>query len=219
MWNLFAKPPTPEELVRKWKSGIRAQERQLDRQVRNIEIEEQKTKKTIAELAKKKDLKSCRILAKEIVRSDKQKNRIIASKAQLNSISMELQRQLAMKKVAGTLHKSTVVMKTVNSLVKVPEIQRSMMEMSREMMKAGIIEEMTMDVIDALDEEDLEDEVDQQVEQVLFEVTKGILGKAGSVNSNPALVNNPIPDELEDEEDDSVLDLDEMRNRLSALKG
>ena len=38
-------------------------------------------------------------------------------------------------RIAGALEKSTDVMKSMQALVKVPEIQATMMEMSKEMMK------------------------------------------------------------------------------------
>ncbi|PVU93624.1 hypothetical protein BB559_003222 [Furculomyces boomerangus] len=181
MWNPFTKPPTPEEMVRKWKAGIRAQERQLDRQVRNIEMEEMKTKKALNELAKKNDTK------------------------------------LSLRKVAGTLQKSTHVMKVVNNLVKIPELHVSVQEMSKEMMKAGIIEEMTMDAMESLDESDIEDEVNEEVEKVLFEVTNGILGKAETIKVPGKTYTEPNAAIIEDADDG--VDLDEMRSRLSALKG
>ena len=41
----------------------------------------------------------------------------------------------AMMKMAGAISKSTDVMKAMQSLIRVPEIQQSMMELSKEMMK------------------------------------------------------------------------------------
>lgn len=80
--------------VRKWRQEINAQQRALDRQKRGIETEEAKVKRTIKQIAKKGDIKTCKMLAKELVRSRRQKDRIVTSKAQLNSISMQLQHQL-----------------------------------------------------------------------------------------------------------------------------
>jgi division protein CdvB (Snf7/Vps24/ESCRT-III family) len=73
---------------------INKQQRALDRQKRGIENEEQKVKRSIKQIAKKGDIKTCKMLAKELVRSQKQKDRIVTSKAQLNSITMQLQHQL-----------------------------------------------------------------------------------------------------------------------------
>ncbi|KAI8325087.1 hypothetical protein GQ54DRAFT_255330 [Martensiomyces pterosporus] len=215
MFKIFAKPPTPDEMVRKWRSGIRAQERGLDRQMRGIQMEEMKVKRSIKQLAKKGDISSCRNLARELVRSRKQKDRIITSKAQLNSIVMELQRQVAVMKVAGSLQKSTQVMKSVNQLMKVPQLQSTLMEMSKEMMKAGIIEEMTEDALDAIDDADVEEEAEEEVENILAEVTEGVLGKAKPVSSTPVLVSEQ---QQEEEEDEKETDLEDMRARLSALR-
>ncbi|PVU90965.1 hypothetical protein BB561_004634 [Smittium simulii] len=216
MWNPFAKPPTPEEMVRKWRSSLRAQERQLDRQIKNIEMEETKIKKELKNLAAKNNTKLCRTLARELVKSKQQKNRIITTKVQLNSVSMELQRQLSLKKISGSIQKSVHVMATVNNLVNVPELQSVMQQMSKEMIKSGIIEEMTEDVLDTLDESDLEEEVEEEVEKVLYEVTNGIIGKTPAISAGKQVQADQTSYDNADEE---VLDLEEMRNRLSILKG
>ncbi|KAJ2493343.1 Vacuolar protein-sorting-associated protein 24 [Coemansia sp. RSA 2050] len=213
---LFAKPPTPDQMVRKWQSGIQAQKRELNRQLRGIETEESKAKLKIKQLAKKNDSSSCQILAKGLVRSHKQKNRIHASMAQLNSIAMELQRQLALLKVAGSLKKSTLVMRSVNQLVRVPQLQVTLMEMSKEMMKAGVIEEMTEDMLDALDDDELEDEANDEVMKVLAEITNGQMGF--SVPATLLKGKEAEASVVDDQESEDELDLKDMQARLSALR-
>ena len=68
--------------------------RQLDRQLRSIENEEKKLHTEIKKLAKKGEKSSVKILAKELVRSRKAKEKIMTGKAQLNSVSMQLQQNL-----------------------------------------------------------------------------------------------------------------------------
>jgi hypothetical protein len=51
-------------------------------------------RQTIKQLAKKGDNKSARILAREVVRSNKQKDRLSVSKARLGSIGTQLSQQL-----------------------------------------------------------------------------------------------------------------------------
>ncbi|KAJ2547254.1 Vacuolar protein-sorting-associated protein 24 [Coemansia sp. RSA 1933] len=219
MFNLFQTKPSPDKVVNKWCSEIRAQQRGLDRQLRGIKMEEKKVELSIKQLAKKGDIKSCKILARELIRSRKQKDRIAVSNAQLNSISMELRRQLSTLKIAGTLQKSTHVMKSVNQLISVPQLQRSLMEMSKEMMKAGIIDEMTEDMLESIDDPDIEEEAEDEVDKVLAEVTEGMLGALGPVSSsNPAAANrkNAAADLSDNAESD--IDLDEMNMRLSALR-
>lgn len=84
-------------------------------------------------------MKSARILAKEIVRSNKQRDRLVSSKARLNSVQMQLQHQLSMVKVTGAFQKSTEIMKSTNALVKLPQLNATMRQMSMEMMKVGTV--------------------------------------------------------------------------------
>ena len=84
----------------------------------------------------------CVIYAKEIVRSRKAVSLVCASKAQINSVMLGINHQLAALRVAGSIQKSTEVMKSMQALVKVPEVAQTMQELSKEMMKAGIIEEV-----------------------------------------------------------------------------
>lgn len=68
-------------------------------------------------------------------------------------------------------------MKLSNQLVKLPEISKVMREMSSEMMKAGIMEEIMEDTLDSgvlgEDEDELEEEAQGEVDKVLWELTDG----------------------------------------------
>ncbi|KAI8788950.1 charged multivesicular body protein 3 [Biomphalaria glabrata] len=214
--GLFGKTQqtSPKELVNEWTHKLRKEGYNIERQIRGIQREEEKTKRMVKEAAKKGDRDSCRVLAKEIVKADKQINKLYASKAHLNSVQMSMKHQLATLRVAGALGKSTEVMQSMQQLIKVPEIQATMREMSKEMMKAGIIEEMMDDAMETLDDEDLEDEADEEVDRVLYEITAGELGKA------PAAVEDSLPETeavaLEEDDDDG--DIDDMKARLEALR-
>ncbi|PAV20823.1 mitochondrial NAD-dependent isocitrate dehydrogenase subunit 2 precursor [Pyrrhoderma noxium] len=181
--NRFLYGPTPEEKIRSWQSKIRGEQRQLDREMRQLEMATKKAQTQVKQLATKGDVKNAKMLAREVVRSHKQKDRLSVSKARLGSINNQLGQQLAMVKVTGTLQKSTEIMKLSNSLIKLPQISQTMREMSMEMTKAGIMEEMLDDVMDMEDDEELEEEADAEVEKVLYEITDGKLGAIGSVNS------------------------------------
>ena len=155
--------PTPQEQVRipvlsvltsvmqlqKWKGTIRREERLLDRQISSLKEQEDKSRKMIRQMAKKRpqDVGNARILAKELVRARKQRQRMYQSKATLNSIQMQLQEQIgrpspqkcvlrrATYKISGILKQSTGVMRDVNQLVKIPELNRDMRQFSVELTK------------------------------------------------------------------------------------
>ncbi|KIJ70512.1 hypothetical protein HYDPIDRAFT_105262 [Hydnomerulius pinastri MD-312] len=209
--NRFLYGPTPEEKVRAWQAKLRAESRQLDREMRQLDAATAKARMTVKQLAVKGDVKSARILAKEVVRSTKQKDRLSVSKARLGSIGTQLTQQLAMMKVTGSLQKSTEIMKLSNSLIKLPQISQAMRDMSMEMTKAGIMEEMLEDTLEMDEDEEIMEEADAEVDKVLFELTNGKLGQAGTVGAElPS-----VQDALEDEETERTME--QYRQQLDGL--
>ena len=122
-----------------------------------------------------------------------------------------------MRKIEGSIRASVGIMKDVNSLVRLPELTGTMRELSQELVKAGIIEEMVGDSMpDAI--EDGEEEVEEEVDKVLGEILQDKMGKVGATPNLPAAEQQqPAPVEDEDEEDQEAM-LDQMRGRLEALK-
>lgn len=115
-----------------------------------------------------------------------------------------------MRKIEGSIRTSTGVMKDVNSLVRLPELTGTMRELSMELVKAGIIEEM---VADSLPDEDVledDEEAEAEVDKALREV---IGGKLDSVGATPSLPEKLVEDDEQDQET-----LDDMRERLEMLK-
>ena len=82
----------------------------------------------------------------------------------------------------------------MNNIIKIPQLQALGQNMSKEMMKAGIIEEMVDDAFEALDDDDIEEEAEEQVNAILWEVQLGI---------NPA-TNDLNKKELDDEEKEAA---------------
>jgi charged multivesicular body protein 3 len=215
-----SKPADPKEQVNEWTKKIRKEGYQLDRQINAIRREELKVTKSLKDAAKKGDKDVCRILAKEIVHSRKSVNKLYTAKANLNSVQLQMKGQLATLKVTGALQTSTEVMQSMQSLVKLPEIQKTMQEMSREMMKAGILEEMIEDTMETLEEgEEEEEEVQTEIDKVLNELTAGALGNAPDALTDTL---RPAPTEVEPEveaaEEEAEDDLEEMKTRLEALR-
>jgi division protein CdvB (Snf7/Vps24/ESCRT-III family) len=76
------------------------------------------------------------------------------------------------------MSKSTAIMKSMNALIRVPELSSTMRKMGEEMAKAGIIEEMMGEAMDSVEPEGLDAEADEVTEAVLFEITQGLMGTA-----------------------------------------
>ncbi|XP_013869165.1 charged multivesicular body protein 3 isoform X2 [Austrofundulus limnaeus] len=153
-----------------------------------------------------------------MIQSKRAVSKLYASKAQMNSVLLSMKNQLAVVRVAGTLQKSTEVMKAMQSLIKIPEIQATMRELSKEMKKAGIIEEMLEDTFESMEDgEEMEEAAEEEVDKILFDLTAGALGKA------PSKVTDALPDlqpaaAAAASEDESEEDIEAMQSRLEALR-
>ncbi|KAM9354274.1 charged multivesicular body protein 3 [Pholidichthys leucotaenia] len=208
----------PAELIREWNQKIRRETRVIDRQIRDIQREQEKVKRSIKDAAKKGQKDVCVILAKEMIQSKRAVSKLYASKAQMNSVCLCMQQQASVVRIAGAMEKSTEVMKAMQNLVKIPEIQATMREMSKEMMKAGIIEEMLEDTFEGLeDTEEMEEAAEEEIDKILFDITAGALGKAPSkvTDELPAMEPAGATAASDDEEEEN---LDAMQSRLAALR-
>ncbi|XP_007576234.1 charged multivesicular body protein 3 isoform X2 [Poecilia latipinna] len=206
-------------MINEWSQKIRKEMRVIDRQIRDIQREEEKVKRSIKDAAKKGQKDVCVVLAKEMIQSKRAITKLYASKAQMNSVLLSMKNQLAVVRVAGALQKSTEVMKAMQNLVKIPEVQATMMELSKEMMKAGIIEEMLEDTFESMEDgEEMEEAAEEEVDKILFEITAGALGKA------PSKVTEPLPDlqppgaSAAASDEESEEDIEAMQSRLAALR-
>ncbi|XP_055902095.1 charged multivesicular body protein 3 [Eupeodes corollae] len=220
--GLFGKTASkdPKEQVNEWTHKIRKEGNQLDRQIRSIQREEEKVKRALKQAATKNDRDTCVILAKEIVGARKAINRIYTSKAHLNSVQLQMKTQLATLRVAGSLQKSTEVMQAMQNLVRYPELAGIMRDMSKEMMKAGIIDEMLEETMDSLeDSEELEEDAQKEVDKVLWEITEGKLGEAPLPPQGASIEEvQPTPTTAVDDDEDIEKDLQEMQQQLTSLR-
>jgi len=113
------------------------------------------------------------------------------------------------------MQKSGEIMRVMNNLVKLPEIAETMQSLSREMVKAGVMEEMVDDVFEDQDDE-LEEEAEEEVDKVLAEITSDLFDKAGSVPVQQVAQAEAAQPVAAEEEDDS--ELEAMQARLDSLK-
>ncbi|KAJ5697838.1 hypothetical protein N7488_011522 [Penicillium malachiteum] len=216
--------PDPQAQMRKCNALIRANTRQLDRDLMQLKTLDSKTRQHIINASKraernpsqaKQAISETKTFARELVRIRKQSSRLNTSRAQLQSVGMQVNEAFSVRKIQGSLQKSTAIMKDVNTLVRMPELQSTMFQLSTELVKAGIIDEIVEDAmpIDNLLEEE-EDEAEAEVDKVLQEILQGKLSQA------PAKPESPVEEApvAEPEFGDQEATLDEMRNRLEALK-
>ncbi|XP_050214939.1 vacuolar protein sorting-associated protein 24 homolog 1-like [Mercurialis annua] len=222
MMNIIKPKANPQQQLRDWQRRLRQECRNIERQIRDIEREEKSVQKAIKDAAKRNDMGSAKVLAKEIVRSRKTVNRLYENKAQMNSISMHLGESVAIARTVGHLSKSAEVMKLVNNLMKAPAVAATMQEFSKEMMKAGVIEEFVNDAVDsALDSDDIEDEIEEEVDKVLTAIAgetaaqlpEAVRKQRVKQSAGTAQEEDAIAEGADDEEE-----LEEIRARLAKVR-
>ena len=211
--------------MRKCNSIIRSNTRKLDRDMLQLKNLESKTRQYIIQASKraqrnpsqaKQAAAETRTFAREMIRIRKQNNRLATSKAQLQSVQMQVTEAFSVRKIEGSIKASTGIMKDVNSLVRLPELTGTMRELSQELMKAGIIEEMVSDSLPDDELLDEDDEAEAEVDKVLGEVLKTpeMPGPKVDIESRPEEVSANADADLEEQE----ATLAQMRGRLEALR-
>lgn len=107
-------------------------------------------------------------------------------------------------------------MQAMQALVRLPEVAGTMRELSREMMKAGILEEMMEETFESMeDTEEMEEEAQGEVDKVLWELTEGKLGEA-PLPPTETKEQEPVPRIPVEEEEEE--ELEDMATRLEALR-
>ncbi|KAK6349519.1 Vacuolar protein-sorting-associated protein 24 [Orbilia brochopaga] len=214
--GLFWKPD-PAEQLRKCNSLIRTNSRALDRQILTLKNLETKTKSQIKAASTRRQHTSStpleiRLLARELVRIRRQHTRLNTSKAQLESVGMQVREAFAVRKIQGSMKVSTQVMKDVNALVKLPELTGTMRELSSVLVAANVMEEMAEDAMGAAETEFEDEEAEEEVDKVIAELVGDRFGEGVAVPDDlPAVsVQEPVADEQ--------VDLQEMRSRLEQLR-
>ena len=120
--------------------------------------------------------------------------------------------------MTGAIKSSTEVMKTMSGLMKLPELQKIMADLSKEMMRSGIIDEMVQETFDsALEQDGDEEAADAEVEKIILEITNNKLKDLPAVNkTTPGRQDIAQASALADSEDDEPLE--DMSKRLEALR-
>jgi len=167
--------------------------------------------KEIKAAAKENRLDAARILARQLVASRKTAGRLAMARANLMDLSNELKIQQSTLRTANAMKSSTQASKAMSNLIKIPQLQKTVREMSKEMYTAGMLGEAMEDAMDiAMGGEDIEEETAEAVDKVLNEV-------AGDVIAN--LVNAPLGrktgQKVQQQEDEEGLPDDGLIERLA----
>ena len=221
--------PDPKEQNRKIRMTLRRNGRSIDKSLRELSVLQTKTQQLIKKSAKKNDVKTVKLYARELYQINKQYNRMYTSKAQLDSVGMKIEEAFRMRMLSNQMADSAGLMREVNSLVKLPQLQSTMIELEKELMKAGIISEMVDDTTETVGQggdEEMDEEIDEEVNKIVEQYTSNKFDKVDNAPQTelPTTTDSTkqeeqereIPENQIDEEADNMLN--DMKERLRALQ-
>ncbi len=171
--NLFGNAPKivpVEEQAKEWQKTLTKAARDTERRIKEIERSIEKQKQECKKLVKSGNADSAKVLVRAIVKTKREVSRMHTGKAQMNSVCSSLKNTMAMHKVTGLISKSTDVMKSMNDVLSVPELRGICADMSREMVKAGLMDEMVGDAMASMEPADLDEQADAEVDKLMAEI-------------------------------------------------
>jgi len=172
MGNVFGDPKTMKQVIREQKRGLDRSIRSLERERTSLERDEKKNSSlTSKKAAKSNQLKSCKIMAKDLVRIRKHQEKFINLTAQLRAIGLQMTSMASTQALVESMRKVTRSMTQLNRTMNLPALQKIMVEFAKQSEQMDMKQEMVGDALeDAMDNEEDEVESEAVVNQVLDEI-------------------------------------------------
>ncbi|XP_031561456.1 charged multivesicular body protein 2a-like [Actinia tenebrosa] len=168
---LFGRKKTPEEMLKQNQRALNRAMRDLDRERSKLEAQEKKVIADIKKMAKLGQMDAVKIMAKDLVRTRRYVKKFILMRANIQAVSLKIQTLRSTNAMAQAMKGVTKAMVAMNRQLKLPEIQKIMMEFEKQAEIMDMKEEMMSDAVDDVigDEED-DEESDKLVAQVFDEL-------------------------------------------------
>ena len=166
--NPFKKQPTAKEAAKGVKKEVRSSQRELDRELRDIDRREAQLIADIKKQARDGRETSVRVLARNLVQLRSSRERLLKARGTVGSMSAQASAMAASITVADSLQKTSKVMHKMNASVQKSSAM-SVAAFQKEAERMNMTEEAMGDMLSEAFDDD-EDETDAVVGQVLAEV-------------------------------------------------
>lgn len=171
MGNIYGKQKPLKEVLRENKRMIKRAIREIDREQLALEREEKRLVAEIKKNAKAGQMKSVKIMAKDLVRTRQFVTKFVEMRSHLQGVSLKLQTIKSHQAMADAMAATGKAMTKMNQAVNIQGIAKMMAEFEKENTKSEMMQEMMGDAMDdALEEDGNEEEEELIVNQVLDEI-------------------------------------------------
>jgi hypothetical protein len=225
--NFFKPKPTPREQAKaaqkETKSTVRSNQRQIDRDIRDLDRQEKLLLQEIKARAKAPGVdpatdKGLKSQARQLVQLRKQKEKLYETKATLNSVGMQATAMATQVSAVTAVGSVTAALSSANAAMDAKKLGATMAEFQKQTETAKLKEELMNDALaDAFDESDVEEEADAVTNQVLAELGVEMDQKMVGLDA-PSQVPLTEGESKLTEEEEALMDaLPDLKARLDAL--
>merc|ERR1712212_711740 len=168
---LFGKKKTPAQMLHENQRLLTRAMRDLDRERAQMEKQEKKIIADIKQMAKKNEMATVKIMAKDLVRTRNTCKKFMVMRANIQAVSLKISTIKSQHAMAEAMKGVTKAMQRMNKNMKLPQIQKIMQEFEKQSEVMNMKEEIMNDVMDdAMGDEDDEEESEAVVNKVLDEL-------------------------------------------------
>ena len=235
--NPFRKKPTPLEQAkiaqRETKSTVRSNQRQMERDIRDLDRQEKLLLQQIKQRAKTSTTTggtslqndpALKAQAKQLVQIRQQKAKMYETKAHLSSVGMQASAMASHVSMATAMGNVTSAISSANDVMDAKTLSKTMAEFSKQNETAKMKEELMNDALaDAFDDDVMEEDAENVTSQILAELgveldTK-MVGLDAPRNKLQSMADTKEEqDDMTKEEEDALFDLlPDLKARLDAL--
>lgn len=182
MGSFESKQLTPQEQMKQYKREIQKAVRELDKEIRQFEVQKTKLESDIraaAKVAKGKEDKVLTQRAKDYVRTKKTIEKFYTMRTHLQGVMINIQTAKSTAALTSAMQNSVKAMKAMNARLNMPQLNAIMQQFANETGKMEDTQEMMGEAIDdafdAVDDEEAEKEVvDQVMEELKLDMSAGL---------------------------------------------
>ncbi|KAH8918802.1 SNF7 family protein [Atractiella rhizophila] len=191
--SLFGRSMTPAEKLRQHQRALAKAQRELERERMKLEQGEKKLVMDIKAAARKGQMNSCKIMAKDLVRTRRYISKFYNMRTQLQAIGLRIQTMRSNQQMGEAMKGATRSMALMSRSMNLPAMQKILQDFEKESAMMDMKEEMMSESIDDVmdDEAEEEEEGDKILKEVLDEIGVSVgqqLGDAPPTSLGPTKV-------------------------------
>ncbi|CAF3868261.1 unnamed protein product [Rotaria magnacalcarata] len=184
---MFSKKPSVTEQAKAHSRELRTTDRDLVRDRRKIEVEEQRLMNEIRKAAATNNKKAVEILAKQLIKVRNQKDKSLQASGQIQSLATQSTMMASNVRLAGAMETTAKTMSKMNKVMNPEQMSKVSQQFVQEHTKFAITDDMIGESLEAaLGQEGDSEEEDAIVNQVLDEIGISLNNKIANAPHVPA---------------------------------